>query len=274
MTKKRFLKLVFWNIMSLLLFSGLAFAGTESVIIPDTSGAPGDDVTIPVKVESISPESVVTAAQLSLRFNPKLLQVDTSNISFTGTLIPQDWQKFVYLHDDSTLNIALAGAVDSISGSGTLVYIRFKVLSSASPGDTSVIHFAEILLNEFVPSIVKDGIFRITPTSVHEDENLNLPKDFNLGQNYPNPFNPTTTIPFRVNGSQFIVHSPIHTSLAIYNVLGQKVNTLVNETLKPGTYQATWNGKNDAGEKIPSGVYFYRLTNGNISETRKMVLMR
>jgi hypothetical protein len=274
MTKKKFLKLIFWNLMSLLLFSGLAFASSESVTIPDTSGSPGDYITIPVKAESILPESIVTAAQLSLRFDPKLLQVDTSNITFTGTLIPQDWQKLVYPPDDSTLNIALAGAADSISGSGTLVYIRFKVLSSALPGDSSVIHFAEILLNEFVPPIVKDGVIRITPTSVSENENLNLPRDFNLGQNYPNPFNPTTTIPFRVDGSQFMVQSVVPTSLVIYNILGQKVNTLVNESLKPGTYQATWEGKNDAGEKVPSGVYFYRLANDNTSETRKMVLMR
>ncbi|OGC84186.1 MAG: hypothetical protein A2W07_05650 [candidate division Zixibacteria bacterium RBG_16_43_9] len=274
MMKNKLLKVIFWNLMSLLLFSGLAFGSSESVIIPDTSGAPGDYVTIPVKAGSILPESVVTAAQLSLRFNPNVLQVDTINVSFIETLIPQDWQKLVYLHDDSTLNIALAGATDSISGSGTLVYIRFKVLSSASPGDTSVIHFAEILLNEWIPPIVKDGVIRITPTSVHENENLNLPKDFNLGQNYPNPFNPTTTIPFRVNGSQFIVHSPDHTTLIIYNILGQRVNTLLNESLKPGTYEATWDGKNDAGEKVPSGVYFYRFTSGNISETKKMVLMR
>lgn len=274
MMKKKFLKVFFWNIMSLLLFSRLAFGSSESVIIPDTSGSPGDYVTIPVKAESILPESVVTAAQLSLRFNPNLLQVDTSNISFVGTLIPQDWQKLVYPPDDSTLNVALAGAADFISGSGTLVYIGFKVLSSASPGDTSVIHFRDMKLNEFVPPVVKDGVFRITPTSVHENENLNLPKDFYLGQNYPNPFNPTTIIPFRVNGSQLIVHSPVHTTLIIYNLLGQKVNTLLNESLKPGTYQATWDGKNDAGEKVPSGVYFYRLTSGGPSETRKMVLMR
>jgi len=274
MTKKKFIKVILWNFLSLLLFSGFAFGSTESVIIPDTSGSPGEYVTIPVKAGSILPESVVTAAQLSLRFNPKLLQVDTSNISFAGTLIPQNWTRYAFSPDDSTLNVALAGAVDSISGSGTLVYIGFKVLSSASPGDTSVIHFIDIKLNEFVPPVVKDGVFRITPTSVHENENLNLPKDFNLGQNYPNPFNPTTIIPFRVNGSQFTVHSPVRTTLIIYNILGQRVNTLFDESLKPGTYQAIWDGKNDAGEKVPSGVYFYRLTSGGLSETRKMVLMR
>jgi hypothetical protein len=132
-----------------------------------------------------------------------------------------------------------------------------------------------MIFNDGEPlAFAKDGVLRITPTSVHEDENLNLPKDFNLGQNYPNPFNPTTTIPFRVNGSQFMVHSPIRTTLIIYNLLGQKVSTLVNESLEPGTYRATWDGKNDAGEKVPSGVYFYRLTNGNTSETMKMVLLR
>ncbi len=274
MITKKFSKMIFWNFLSLLLFSGIAFAGTESVAIPDTSGAPGDFVTLPVVVDSISPDSMVTAAQFSLRFNANLLQVDTANTSFAGTLIPQDWQKIVYLYDDSTLNVALAGAADFISGSGTLIYIRFKVLSSANKGDTAVIHFQNVLLNEFVPPIVKDGIFRITPTSVHEEQNLNLPKGFNLGQNFPNPFNPTTTIPFRVDGSRSMVDGPFRTTLIIYNLLGQKVNSLVDETLKPGTYAAVWDGKNDAGQKVPSGVYFYRLKAGSSSETRKMVLMR
>ncbi len=271
MEKSKILKVICWNFLSLLLFSGLAFANTVSVTIPDTSGAPGEYVKIPIKVDSILPESVVTAAQLSLIFNPDLLEVDS--VSFEGTLIPQAWIKMPYSPNDSTLNVALAGA-DSISGSGTLVYVRFKVLSSASVGDSSVIHFKEIKLNEWVPPIVKDGVLRITPTAVFENDNLNLPQDFSLGQNFPNPFNPTTTIPFKVKSLEFGVGRPIYTTLIIYNILGQEVRTLVDENLNSGIYQVIWDAKNDRGEKVPSGVYFYRLKSGDVSEVRKMVLLR
>ncbi|MCJ7497230.1 MAG: cohesin domain-containing protein [candidate division Zixibacteria bacterium] len=271
MEKRKILKVICWNFLSLLLFSGLAFAGNESVIIPDTSGSPGEYVKIPVKVNFILAESLVTAAQLSLSFNPNLLELDS--VSFDGTLIPQDWQKAIFPPDDSTLNVALAGAYP-INGSGTLIYVRFKVLSSASVGDSSVIHFKEVKLNEWVPPVIKDGVLRITPTSVFENENLNLPQNFSLGQNFPNPFNPTTTIPLRVKSLEWGVGRPVHTTLVIYNVLGQRIRSLVDENLNSGTYQVIWDAKNDRGEKVPSGVYFYRLTSGDVSEARKMVLLR
>lgn len=269
MTKKKFLKVILWNFLSLLLFSGFTFASTVSVSIPDTSAAPGDIIVLPILAQNIPPDTV-WSADITLGFNSAVVQAES--VLFSGTLV-SNWANDYNIVADS-INMALAGS-QTISGSGALAYIRFKVLSSASPGDSSVIHFKKMKFNEDTTVVpVKDGVIRITPTSVHENENLNLPKDFNLGQNFPNPFNPTTIIPFRVNGSQFMVHGPVHTTLIIYNVLGQKVNILMNESLKPGTYQATWDGKNDAGEKVPSGVYFYRLKSRNASETRKMVLMR
>lgn len=271
MMKKKFLKVIFWNIMSLLLFSGLAFASTVPVSIPDTSAAPGDIIILPILAQNI-PLDTVWSADITVGFNPAVVQAES--VIFSGTLVNNSYWTNAYNIVADSINIALAGS-QTINGSGTLVYIRFKVLSSALPGDSTIVHFKKMIFNDGEPlASAKDGVLRITPTSVHEDENLNLPKDFNLGQNYPNPFNPTTIIPFRVNGSQFMVHSTIHTTLIIYNLLGQKVNILLNESLKPGTYQATWDGKNDAGEKVPSGVYFYRLTSGGPSETRKMVLMR
>ena len=271
MTKKKFIKVIFWNIMSLLLFSGLAFATTVPVSIPDTSAAPGDIIILPILAQNI-PSDTVWSADIVLGFNHAVVQAES--VIFSGTLVDNNYWANIYNIVADSINISLAGA-QTINGSGTLAYIRFKVLPSAHTGDSTVVRFEKMVFDEGDPvASPKNGVIRITPTSVHENENLNLPKDFNLGQNYPNPFNPTTIIPFRVNGSQLIVHSPIHTTLIIYNLLGQKVNTLLNESLKPGTYQATWDGKNVAGEKVPSGVYFYRLTSGGPSETRKMVLMR
>jgi flagellar hook assembly protein FlgD len=73
---------------------------------------------------------------------------------------------------------------------------------------------------------------------------------------------------------EFGVGRPSHTTLIVYNILGQKVRSLVDESLNSGTYQVTWDAKNDRGEKVPSGVYFYRLTSGDVSEVRKMILLR
>jgi len=112
-----------------------------------------------------------------------------------------------------------------------------------------------------------------TTTSVDFDEDQK-PTSFALFQNYPNPFNPSTKIPFTVHGSQFMVHRPIHTTLKIYNILGQKVRTLVDEPKTAGSYEVIWDGKDDKGKDVASGIYFYQLTAGKYKETKKMVLIR
>jgi hypothetical protein len=96
---------------------------------------------------------------------------------------------------------------------------------------------------------------------------FNLPESYMLSQNYPNPFNPSTTISYAINRRVDVV-------LEIYNILGQKVRTLVNQTQTPGIYNVTWNGTNDLGLAVGSGVYLYKFTAGNNTETRKMMLMK
>jgi photosystem II stability/assembly factor-like uncharacterized protein len=88
------------------------------------------------------------------------------------------------------------------------------------------------------------------------------PKQFSLEQCYPNPFNPATNINFSIPGSGYV-------ELRIYNILGMEIGELVNEYLEAGTYQVQWNAKRHA-----SGTYFYRLSAGEYTETRKMILMR
>jgi photosystem II stability/assembly factor-like uncharacterized protein len=104
-----------------------------------------------------------------------------------------------------------------------------------------------------------------------------VPADFSLMQNYPNPFNPVTKIKFDIRPplhpllskegkSRFIGTEVV---LIIYNTLGQKVATLINEELKPGTYEVEFDGTN-----YPSGVYFYQLTTENYTETKKFILIK
>jgi hypothetical protein len=112
-----------------------------------------------------------------------------------------------------------------------------------------------------------------TPTFV-KDDNRNMPEEFELSQNYPNPLNPITTIPYTVSGSQFIVHGPVHTSMKIYNILGQLVRTLVDEGKTPGKYEINWDGNDDSGKEVGSGIYFYQLRTRDYTDTKKMVLLR
>ncbi|HEX6790585.1 MAG TPA: C25 family cysteine peptidase [Candidatus Krumholzibacteria bacterium] len=89
-----------------------------------------------------------------------------------------------------------------------------------------------------------------------------------LEQNYPNPFNPVTRIPYEIDGA------PGRVTLAVYDVTGARVRTLVDRVLKPGIYSEVWDGRNERGETVSSGVYFYRLSTPSRALTRKMILLK
>lgn len=102
------------------------------------------------------------------------------------------------------------------------------------------------------------GTYTITDV---RDIHVSNPSQFELYQNYPNPFNPTTNIEYHISHSGFV-------SLTVYDVLGRRITTLVNEFQKPGNYKVQFNGTS-----LPSGVYFYRLKSGSFSKTKKMLLV-
>jgi hypothetical protein len=91
--------------------------------------------------------------------------------------------------------------------------------------------------------------------------------EFSLDQNYPNPFNPSTQIQFKIPENGWV-------NLDIYNVLGQKVRQLLSDHLEKGLHRITWDGKDDRGEALANGVYFYRLQTSGIIETKKMILIK
>ncbi|MCD6161597.1 MAG: right-handed parallel beta-helix repeat-containing protein [candidate division Zixibacteria bacterium] len=94
-----------------------------------------------------------------------------------------------------------------------------------------------------------------------------IPYVYQLNHNYPNPFNPNTTI-------SFSLADPGYTSISIYNILGQKVNNLVDEYKSSGNYSVIWDGRNKSGTTVSSGIYFYRIESGEFIDTKKMLLLR
>ncbi|MEN8191187.1 MAG: T9SS type A sorting domain-containing protein [Bacteroidota bacterium] len=109
---------------------------------------------------------------------------------------------------------------------------------------------------------LKPGI----PTSV-DDNKGNIVNSFELSQNYPNPFNPSTIINYSIIKSDMV-------NLTVYNMLGQKVATLVNELKSVGNHSIEWNGKNQYGKDVASGIYFYKIITGQNSSVKKMMLLR
>jgi hypothetical protein len=94
-----------------------------------------------------------------------------------------------------------------------------------------------------------------------------IPKEFLLTQNYPNPFNPATTIRYEIPNESRVV-------LKVYNMLGQEVRTLANTTQGRGVYHVQWDGKNESGNMVSSGVYLYRLEAGSTVKSRKMLFIK
>ena len=94
-----------------------------------------------------------------------------------------------------------------------------------------------------------------------------VPKTYALNQNYPNPFNPSTTISFALPKNEQV-------KLEVYDILGNLVKTMVNQQMGAGTYQVVWNGVDQNGARVASGVYLYRLQAGSFSTVKKMLMVK
>lgn len=95
----------------------------------------------------------------------------------------------------------------------------------------------------------------------------NIPTYYKLHQNFPNPFNPATTIQFEIPEQTFV-------NLDIYNLLGQKIRTLLSGIVSSGIHAISWNGKDDQQDPVPSGIYFYKMTADGFNEIKKMILAK
>jgi hypothetical protein len=104
------------------------------------------------------------------------------------------------------------------------------------------------------------------PTGVTKQNDV-LPKVFALEQNYPNPFNPSTVI-------RFSLPQTASTKVVVYDMLGSEVRTLINNEYTAGNYEAVWDGRNNLGQSVSTGVYIYRIQAGTFISTKKMMLLK
>ena len=110
------------------------------------------------------------------------------------------------------------------------------------------------------------AIFSGVTTAVEQfDESI--PVEYQLDQNYPNPFNPTTTIRFDIPRQGRV-------SIQVFSLLGQRMRVLIDEEKEAGRYAVVWDGRDDGGRLVPSGVYFYRMAGEDFLRSRKLVLLK
>ena len=105
------------------------------------------------------------------------------------------------------------------------------------------------------------------PLNVKQNHGVNLPSEYELSQNYPNPFNASTTIQYRLPKQSNV-------TVTIYSILGKEIKTIVNQQQEAGEYRVSWNGTDERGLDVNSGVYFIRLRANNFTETKKLLYLK
>lgn len=127
--------------------------------------------------------------------------------------------------------------------------------------------YPEMNMGVFVPYDLASGVLGGDATAVEDLGPAGTPDSYSLGDAYPNPFNPETSIEFSVPATG-------HVEMVVYNAAGQQVASLVDEELSAGSYRTTWDALDRSGERVASGVYFYRMQAGDFADTRAMTLLK
>jgi len=168
-------------------------------------------------------------------------------------------------------NYVYAGALkygSSIGGVSVYDGVSWTPINQGLIGPTTI--YSLCIKNNFLLSApMQSSVWRrpLSQITANQNNGTELPSVLSLSQNYPNPFNPTTKIRFAIPSN--VKGETSNIKLTVFDALGREIEILVNESLKPGIYEADWNAKN-----LTSGVYFYRLITDGFAETKKMLLIK
>jgi hypothetical protein len=242
-------------------------------------------IEVPVYFTS---DSAVTLVQFIIEYNSAQLQalspvVELGSqagglaISLTSANLP-----FPPTNPGADANVLIqlsGGGTQTITGD-SLELVKLKFFTNGQYGDTLKIWFdptnGRAIFTTPGLNDIQDENLQLTsgaiiinspPSAIGDLESDQLPTSFALLPNYPNPFNPSTVISF-----QLPVNS--HVRINVFNLLGQLVKMLVDETRQPGIYELTWDAINDAGGRMPSGEYIVRMQAGEFVQIRKILLLR
>lgn len=251
----------------------------DSLWVAPVTAAPGGTVVVDINLEN---EASLVGISIPLTYSSPALTLDS--VIFDGTRgILAGKSRQAQRLDDSLkvlLTLEFFDTAPLTAGKGPIARLKFTVADTAAnqqiPIDTAaylgIVTLAVTTTSAeggftFVPQFAPGDITVDISTDVEDDTDPALPTEFALRQNYPNPFNPSTTIEFSLPHS-----APV--TLEVFNLLGQQVRTVLNETRSAGVHRITFDAVNDNGTALASGVYFYRLRAGSATLTRKMTLLK
>ncbi|MBN1996739.1 S8 family serine peptidase [candidate division KSB1 bacterium] len=229
------------------------------------------------------------SSEQSLRAVQTVIDFDSNKVVFLEAMLGEEMEGFVLEFDPympccpwsgGETNRSLLVIVHSdefvLQGDRTVAHLIFQAKGRA--GDATPLFISRDPEQSFMITEEQhrlygdalgfmDGSIRIEPDPTAVEQKVKTPLKYALYQNYPNPFNPTTRIQYELAGLCDV-------QLNILNLLGQKVRTLVKGQQNPGVHFTIWDGKNDNGEILPSGMYFYQIRAGEFVQTNKMIFIQ
>jgi len=265
-------------IAAVLVIPAIVF-GAADKLAPAAAAVTQNTVTIPLEITN---QDGLTAVDMALRYSAG---VTLKEVTFNGTRV--DYFDLKLYHHDAAKREVIIGLVNQASetrkpelaaGSGAIANLVFTV---DNPSVSGVTLEAITTTNPdhaltFVYRQVQGGVASFVKQTPRYDQVTvslsgvgvgNLPTVYSLDQNYPNPFNPTTTISFALPKAGKV-------QLSVFNLLGQEVKTLVSGDLAAGNQSVVWDGTNEHGQSVASGIYFYRIAAGDFSQTKKMMMLK
>jgi M6 family metalloprotease-like protein len=200
----------------------------------------------------------ISGSQITLR----IAWSHSYSTDMVSLAIPTDHQLNVTSHD-------ISRATSKIGKEAPKVWSGFVPGQSLEMRMGDHLEFAFEVTANSDPSIITDYI--VVARGRYEPDpgtmTNNLPGRFELHSNYPNPFNPTTRI-------EFALPSASQVRIEVFNIMGQKITTLIDSDLEAGYHSVEWNGTDNSGQAVASGIYFYRLTTDNFVDSKRMILLK
>lgn len=269
-----------WNRLILTVYAGLMLCGSAWANDLMTRGltiSGGQNAAAALRLERVNDPAAgdgVLAVRLSLAQANGLkgygltLHFDAGRYEFLearelegGLLGSPSERRTLFLTSDRTDGELNIGAVrvdgEGASGDGALVDLVFRASGTPAAGDFQVSESVLVGVDGAIDLLSRVEIGDLNP----------LPDQYALNRNTPNPFNPSTAIEYQLPEAGMV-------RLAIYNVVGQEVRTLVNERKEAGAFTVTWDGTDAMGRRVASGVYLYRIQAGDFSASRRMLLLK
>ena len=221
--------------------------GERIISLGDIKALQDGRFAVPILIDEMDG---LLSGQLELSFDPtKVKAVDAMTSDLTSDYL------FAHNAQDGRLRLSFAG-VESVNGSGRIAEIIFEPIGSEIKAIREV---------DLISAQLNEGLFTVIisqPRGISD-----VPATYALHQNFPNPFNPETVIYYDLAIRSYV-------SISVFNLMGQKVATLIDKQMDTDSHSAVWNGEDDNQNSLASGVYLYRMEVDGFVQTRRLVLMR